>query len=297
MNWKSDFENYLVNQDRSQNTVAAYCRDVTLYADWFQQMNAQAFEPQLLNAPDLREYRRFLLDECHVQATTWNRRRASLKVFAMWSARQGLIQGDPFTGVNPAQVEEPLPKALSPEDFRRLRRQMDIDVNTARTEQWRWQAIRDRAYLSLMLYGLLRSGEVVKLNVSDLLLKDKSGEVRIRQGKGRKDATVKLGNEARTNLKAWLAIHPGGDALFPGKGSGRISQRQVERRVKEIGLAAGLDDMWAHRARHWGITYLLNEKGLPLPIVQKMARHKRGDTTMRYAVATDEQMAQAAEMF
>ena len=295
MTWLLEFRQHLIDQDRGDNTVKAYCRDVELYARWFEEANNQVFEPSLLNAPDLREYRRHLLDEQKVTATTWNRHRASIKVFALWSAQNGLIQGDPLSGVNPSPVEDPLPKALSAEEFRRLRRQLDIMVNGARTDVWGRQAVRDRAALALMLYCGLRSGEVVKLDVSDLLLRDKSGEVRIRQGKGRKDATVKINNEARTALREWLAVHPGTDSLFPGKATARISQRQIERRVKSIGQAAGLDDMWPHRARHWMITRGLNELHIPLPVMQSLARHKRGETTMRYAVATDEQVAQAVE--
>ena len=295
MTWLSDFRQHLIEQDRGENTVKAYCRDLELYARWFEQANSQAFEPSMLNAPDLREYRRHLLEEEQVMATTWNRHRASLKVFAIWAALNGHLQGDPLSGVNPAFIEDPLPKALSAEEFRRLRRQLDIMVNGARTDVWGKQAIRDRAALALMLYCGLRSGEVVKLNISDLLLRDKSGEVRIRQGKGRKDATVKVNNEARSALREWIAVHPGTDSLFPGKSTERISQRQIERRVKAIGQLAGLDDMWPHRARHWMITRGLNELHIPLPVMQKLARHKRGETTMRYAVATDEQVALAVE--
>ena len=295
MTWLSDFRQHLIDQDRGENTVKAYCRDLELYARWFEQANNQAFQPSMLNAPDLREYRRHLLEEEQVMATTWNRHRASLKVFAIWAALNGHLQGDPLSGVNPAFIEDPLPKALSAEEFRRLRRQLDIMVNGARTDVWGKQAIRDRAALALMLYCGLRSGEVVKLNISDLLLRDKSGEVRIRQGKGRKDATVKVNNEARSALREWIAVHPGTDSLFPGKSTERISQRQIERRVKAIGQLAGLDDMWPHRARHWMITRGLNELHIPLPVMQKLARHKRGETTMRYAVATDEQVALAVE--
>jgi len=295
MTWLSDFRQHLIDQDRGENTVKAYCRDLELYARWFEQANNQAFQPSMLNAPDLREYRRHLLEEEQVMATTWNRHRASLKVFAIWAALNGHLQGDPLSGVNPAFIEDPLPKALSAEEFRRLRRQLDIMVNGARTDVWGKQAIRDRAALALMLYCGLRSGEVVKLNISDLLLRDKSGEVRIRQGKGRKDATVKVNNEARSALREWIAVHPGTDSLFPGKSTERISQRQIERRVKAIGQLAGLDDMWPHRARHWMITRGLNELQIPLPVMQKIARHKRGETTMRYAIATDEQVALAVE--
>jgi site-specific recombinase XerD len=292
----TEFRKYLTDQDRSPNTINAYCKDIDQYIRWFEHENKQDFHPPLLNAPDLREYRRHLLEEDQVKATTWNRHRASLKVFAMWAAQKGWVQGDPLNSVNPVAIEDPLPKALSPEEFRRLRRQMEIEVNSARTETWRKQALRDRAMMSLMLYCGLRSGEVVKLDVSDLLLRDKSGEARVRQGKGRKDATVKVPSEARLALRQWLAVHPGGHSLFPGKDTERISQRQIERRVKALGAASGLDDVWPHRARHWMITRALNELGLPLPVVQKMARHKRGDTTMRYAAATDQQVAAAAEM-
>lgn len=294
MNYLSEFEQHLIGQDRSENTVKAYCRDIELYVRWFEKANNQAFEPQLLNAPDLREYRRHLLDDEKLDGKTWKRRRASIKVFAIWAALNGHLQGDPLSGVNPVPVEDPLPLAFSPEEFRRVRRQMDIMVNSARTHAWRLQAIRDRAALALMFYCGARSGEVVKLDVSDLLLKDKSGQLKIRQGKGRKDAVVKVNGEARLALREWLAVHPGTVGLFPGKGTARISQRQIERRFKDICLEAGIDG-WPHRARHWMISRAVNDLHSPLPIVQRLARHKRGETTMRYAAATDAQVEALVE--
>jgi site-specific recombinase XerD len=286
-NWISEFRQYLIDQDRGENTVKAYCRDLNLYARWFEEMNSQAFEPSLLNAPDLREYRRHLLDDEKMKGSTWNRRRASFKAFSMWAIFNGHIHTDPMHGVNAVKGDRRVPLALSETEYRALRREMDHMVNSAKTPKKKIQAIRDRAALAFGLYAGVRSGEVVKLEVSDLLLRVKSGEMQIRQGKGRTDAELDIPDELRHALKPWMDIHPGTSKVFP------ISQREIERRAKAIGKAAGIDRMWFHRTRHTMISRALNVLEIPLPIVQAAARHVRGETTMMYATATRTQVLDA----
>jgi site-specific recombinase XerD len=287
MNWLSSFRQHLIDQDRGDNTVKAYCRDLELYARWFEQANNQVFEPSLLCAPDLREYRRYLLDDEKVKGSTWNRRRASFKAFSMWAIFSGHIHTDPLHGVNAVKGTRRVPLALGEAEYRALRREMDHMVNSARTPKKKIQAIRDRAALAFGLYAGIRSGEVVKLEISDLLLRDKSGEMQIRQGKGRTDADLDIPIELRHALKPWLEIHPGTPKLFP------ITQRELERRAKAIGKSAGIDNMWFHRTRHTMISQMLNKHNIPLPIVQAAARHVRGETTMMYATATRTQVLDA----
>ncbi len=289
MSWRNEYEAYLIDSGRSAKTVEAYCRDVDLYARWFRQVNDEPFAPRLLCGPDLREYRTYSLDVERVSAATWNRRLASLKVFAAWSQMRGYIVNDPMRGVLPEEQVELPPYWLSPEEFRRLRRQLEINVNTARTEAWRRQAIRDRAMIALMLYAGLRVSEVVRLTPDDLLLRLRSGYVQVR-GKGGKQARIELGREARRALTAWLEIRPGGAALFVGKGTERLSTRQVERRVRAVGQAAGIDDLRPHRLRHTFIRRLaVNDDGSPKHPggwVRDMARHSRSTTTERYYQAS-----------
>lgn len=295
MTYLTAFSSHLEAQDRSNNTIEAYTRDIALYATWFEEQNHQAFQPSFLCAPDLREYRRYLFEEQQLDGDSWNRKRASFKAFAVFCAQQGWIHGDPLIGVNRVPPKEQPPKALTHNEWLAVRRLLDHHVNSPRTERKRNDAIRDRAMLSLGYYCLLRSSEVVKLDVSDLLLKEKSGEIRIRQAKGRKDATVKTGLEVRTALNAWLSVHPGTISLFPSERSDRISQRRVEEIANQIGVEACIPDLWFHRFRHTAISHGLNEMEIPLPIMQGLARHKDGRTTMRYAKATDQQLADAAE--
>jgi len=292
MNWSREFQLHLIEQGRSPRTVDAYLRMIQQYAAWYEAARGKPFEPGQFVAPDLREYRtaRTQTDG----AATWNLRLAAFRAFASFATFKGWIYTDPLLGVLPMEQQVPAPKALSPQEFRDLRSELDIQINGARTDFGRRLCVRDRAILALMAYGLLRSGEVVRLDVGDVVLREKSGDVRIRHGKGDKEAVVPLGREARLALAAWLAVHPGGESLFPGKGTDRISQRELQRLAKAIGAKCSIE-LWPHRLRHTGIHRLYHELGVPIATVQKLARHVRAETTLRYAMATDEQMRLAAE--
>jgi integrase/recombinase XerD len=197
-------------------------------------------------------------------------------------------------GVDPVEAQELAPFWLTPEDFRKLRRQLDIQVNTARSQAWRSQAVRNRAIAALILYCGVRPGEVVNLNASDLLLKERSGILRIRAGKGGKFAELPVGSEARQALTAWLELHLSDGALFTGKGTERLSVRQVERELKAVAAQAGLTEFHPHRLRH---TYgrRLYEQGTPEHMLQKLMRHKNFRTTERYIQYGREDYAAAVE--
>ena len=289
MNWKTDFHEYLLLQGRSANTIEAYTRDIDLYARWFADVNGHAFTPAELCGPDLREYRTHMLQVEQTSPATWNRKRASLKVFTVFCQQGNLVDGDPMQGVEPVEVQDLPPYWLNAEDFRRLRRQMDVAVNAARTPLKRAQAIRNRAMAALILYAGVRPGEVVNLAVSSLLVKERSGAVKIRAGKGQKFAEIPLGDEARKAVSAWLEIHPGGELAFP------ITRRQLERELNKIAQGAGIDEFHAHRLRHTFVRRLLVDKNQPAHRVQDLARHASFKTTKRYAQDGWDDLAAAVE--
>ncbi len=288
-NFQTDFEQFLVCAGRSANTIAAYLRDLDLYGRWFAETNGHAFTPAELCGPDLREYRAHALQVEKASPATWNRKRASLKVFTVFCQRAGLVNGDPMQGVEPVEVQVLPPYWLSAEDFRRLRRQLDLAVNAASTTIKRAQAIRNRAMAALILYAGVRPGEVVNLAVSSLLVKERSGAVKIRAGKGQKYAEIPLGDEARKAISAWLEIHPGGELAFP------ITCRQLERELNKIAQGAGIEEFHAHRLRHTFVRRLLVDKNQPAHRVQELARHASFRTTKRYAQDGWEDLAAAVE--
>ncbi len=287
MTWEESFSLWLIDNGRRAATVRAYLQDVHVYARWFERVNEEPFAPALLNAPDVREYRRYSLEEERVSASTWNRRRASLAVFAAWALEAGEIRVSPMRGVARQKERRLAVYWLDNAAFRRVRRQMEIDVNTARSNAKRVQALRDRAMVSLMLYAGLRVSEVVALDVDDVTLRERSGEVRIRDGKGGVSARLPLALEARLAIAAWLEVRPrGATAMFVSAKGARITRRQVERRVAALGDKAGVDELHPHRLRHTFIRRLAvdgnGREQYPPSWVQALARHTRSSTTARY---------------
>jgi site-specific recombinase XerD len=291
--WKGEFKIWLEDQGRSELTVSAYGRDVELYARWFEHQADQVFEPSYLTGRDLRAWREHSIHVERVSAATWNRRRASLRVFCSWALVATHVAADPFQGVEPVDIEEPPIRWLDDNEFNRVCRQLEHQINAARSDAWRRQAIRNRAMVALMMFAGLRDGEVVKVWREDLLLTDRTGAVRVRAGKGDKftgEQGIPLHSEARIWLKAWVDVRGDvGGPLFGGKRTEQLTTRQVQRMTEELRGACGIDDLTPHDFRHTFVKRTLDGKyrrdgrPVPLSVVQKLARHARISQTARYA--------------
>ncbi len=155
------------------------------------------------------------------------------------------------------------------------------------------RSTRDRALLAVMLGAGLRAGEVVDLDVSDVL-EDHDGEVTlyVRLGKGRKDRSVPVLASVACLLRRYLAETSrrlGGEGpLFlssdrAGKGTGRLSARGVGYLVVGLAAAAGIDAkrVSPHALRH---TYALRalRSGANVVAVGKLLGHASIQTTQRY---------------
>jgi integrase/recombinase XerC len=303
-NWQDDFRQHLVGSGRSERTVQAYSRDISLFTAWFESENGQAFTTALVTSFDLRGWRAHSLDAERVSAATWNRRRISLRVFTSWLVETGLLEYSPFKGVEPVQQDEKAVRALDRASRNRFLRQLEINLNGARSPFARRSALRSQALVALMLYAGLREGEAVRLDVDDVQINPRSGQVLVRRGKGDKSRTVPLGREARQALQSWLDeigdnagalfANPGGGALFANPSGGRLSTRQVQRIVSEIGRQAGLV-ISPHDLRHTFASHLVHERQAALPTVQKLLGHARIDQTARYAKPTWQNLQDAVE--
>lgn len=123
------------------------------------------------------------------------------------------------------------------------------------------QGRRDALLMCLLLDHGLRVGEVAKLQVSDIDLKE--GEIRFLRPKVDKVQTHKLSADTLRALHAWF---DSGDALRTGsvlRGSRKggaltnsgMSERSITERVRVLGEAVGLEGLSAHDCRHYWATY------------------------------------------
>ncbi len=157
------------------------------------------------------------------------------------------------------------------------------------------------AGLFAVLYGAgLRRSEAAALNLSDF--DRETGELRVRQGKGRKDRLAYATNGAAEALAAWLEARgtaPG--ALFhPVTKGGRIEPRRVTPQAIRDACArraeaAGVKHFTPHDLRRTFVSDLL-DAGADVGSVQKLAGHANVQTTLRYDRRPETAKRKAAAM-
>lgn len=302
IDWKSDFLSYVQSRGSSTNTVKAYQSDLSVFGDWFAEVNGEEFQPAYITSTDLRAYRQYCIAE-QVKPATFNRRRVTLRVVWTWAVQTGRVAmgGNPFEAVKPLDEVNAAPKWLEEADYNKFVRQVQRNLNAAVTQAAQRQAVRDAALVALMLWAGLREGEVCGLEIGDIKIGERSGSVVVRQGKGSKRRTVPLNAQIREALAAWLAMRgPQDGPLFTGKHGEPYGSNGIQERVREIGEQARLGKITPHQLRHTFCrrTLVKNAQALgaeALLVVAELAGHARLDTTRRYARPGREDLADAVE--
>ena len=144
--------------------------------------------------------------------------------------------------------------------------------------------------MGLLLRTGLRIGELADLDVSDVRLTQRTGELVVRHGKGDRRRVVPLSRSARTALRAWLTDrerHPSQPAreegpLWLSRAGKRLSVRSISKIVASVMAAAGVLES-AHGLRHTVATRLVRDHGRDLALVADILGHADVKTTRRYA--------------
>lgn len=159
---------------------------------------------------------------------------------------------------------------------------------------------RDAALLTLLFGAGLRRAEAVGVDLADF--NRETGEVKVREGKRRKQRLVYLGATGRAAVDAWLeyrALKPGpllrpvrkGGAL----GKGRLAADSVYRIVHAAGIRSSLPAFSPHDLRRTFVSALL-EEGADISVVQQLAGHASVSTTIRYDRRGERAKKKAAEL-
>ena len=140
-----------------------------------------------------------------------------------------------------------------------------------------------------LLYGCgLRCMEVRSVRLSDLDFDRK--QLKVVQGKGKKDRYVPLSEHLIRGLKMYIECEKPQEYLFNGQPieraggdfDSRYSQRGVQWAVKQVAKAAGvIKDVHTHTLRHSYATHLL-EDGMDIMTLKDLLGHQSIETTMEY---------------
>ena len=266
----------------SKNTLAAYRRDLSLYADWLGGPAQQG--PRLDDTAENDLNRYFSAKHSITRATSANRRLTVFKRYFRWALRERLITADPTLKLQSARQALRVPKVMSEAQVEALLAAPDESA----------LGQRDRAMLELIYASGLRVSELVGLKTFHLSLNE--GVLRV-MGKGNKERLVPFGQVARDAIVHYLkearptilAGQQTEDLFVTRRGRG-MSRVMFWMLVKKYALRADITSpLSPHTLRHAFATHLLNH-GADLRAVQMLLGHADISTTTIYTHVARERL-------
>ena len=265
----------------SRNTLAAYRRDLTLFADWLGRETGRSLVEA--SETDLRQYA--LARHAGSAPTSTNRRLTVFKRFFRWAVRERIVDADPTLKLDSARQPLRVPKTLSEAQVEALLAAPDVDTPLG---------LRDRAMLELLYASGLRVSELVSLKTVHVSFVECALRV---TGKGAKERLVPFGEEALRWIERYVAdARPAilgaraSDALFVTGLGGPMTRQMFWKLVKAHARTAGITaPISPHTLRHAFATHLLNH-GADLRAVQMLLGHADISTTTIYTHVARERL-------
>jgi integrase/recombinase XerD len=211
---------------------------------------------------------------------TQRTRLVPLRTFGKWALREKLVDTNPVADLLMPRMGQQLPKAWLTA--------AEAEIILAAPRIGEPTGLRDRALLETLYSTGLRRTETVRLTEADLDFA--SGTVLVRQGKGRKDRVVPIGDRALQWIGKYLAdarpklVKPGREAglLFLTERGGFIAAKRLSALVTRYVNASGVGKSGScHIFRHTCATLML-EHGADIRHVQEQLGHACLQTTQIY---------------
>ncbi len=206
-----------------------------------------------------------------------------VRAFCRWLVDNDLLVGDPTLKIPNPKKPQPLPKAiLDPKEIRKILKQPDMSTATG---------YRNKVILEVLYCTAIRRAEVSNIKLDDL--DTESGYLIIREGKGRKDRVVPLGEQICQLIETYLVgvrgdwINSDNDNhLFLNRWGQGMGPNSVWQVVKKYVKAAKLKKpVSTHTFRHSCATHMLHN-GAPIRHIQEMLGHASLETTQVYTRIT-----------
>ena len=188
-----------------------------------------------MNTDDLRKYLFDHKNEKHSSKTTIDNIRRIFSSFFSWLEDEDYILKNPVRRIRKIKTKKVVKEVISDENFEILR---DSCSN-----------IRDLAMIELLASTGIRVGELVNLNIDDVLFNERECVV---LGKGDSERIVYFDAKTKIHLLKYLESRTDDNpALFVSfkKPYNRLGINGVERRIRELGNEANIKKVHPHKFR------------------------------------------------
>jgi integrase/recombinase XerD len=240
--------------------------------------------PREITKPILERYQRslYILRKANGEPLTFRAQHARLipvRAFFKWCAKQNYLLYNPASELELPRLEHRLPKhVLTKAEVEQVLAQPDTSES---------MGIRDRAILETFYSTGMRRSELMGLGLFDL--DRERGTVMIRQGKGKKDRMIPIGERAiawidryQTQVRPELVVERGNATLFLTQTGEAFTPDRLTQLVRGYVNAADIGKTGScHLLRHTMATLML-ENGADIRYIQAMLGHAELSTTQIY---------------
>lgn len=240
--------------------------------------------PPDITKPILERYQRYLFlyrkaNGEPMSTRSQHTRITPVRAFFKWLTRQNYILYNPASDLELPKLEKRLPKhILTVGEVETILRQPDLDTITG---------LRDRALLETLYSTGIRRMEVINLKVFDI--DTERGTLMVRQGKGKKDRMLPIGERAlkwvekyRDEARNEFATNADDGTLFLTQLGEAFTPNRLTQLVRDYVDAAEIRKRGScHLFRHTMATLML-ENGADVRFIQAILGHVSLETTQIY---------------
>ena len=224
-----------------------------------------------LTTDDLRSYLAQYQSEKDCSKANLDNIRRILSSFFAWLEQEEYIIKNPIRRIKKIKTEQTVKETYTDEHLEIMR---DNCEN-----------LRDLAMIDLLASTGMRVGELVQLNRSDIDFENRECVV---FGKGKKERPVYFDARTKIHLKNYINSrednHPALFVTLLGKAQ-RLGIAGVEIRLRKLGHKLGIQKVHPHKFRRTLATKAI-DKGMPIEQVQQLLGHQKIDTTLQYAMVS-----------
>ena len=277
------FCEWMATRNYSEETVKTKRGHLGYFIQWASDRGIA--RPTEVTKPVVERYQRYLFryrkrngDPLGFESQT--QRTVAVRSWFKWMARSNHVLYNPAADIDLPRLERRLPKhVLTASEAEQVINRTDV------TDRF---GIRDRAILETFYSTAMRRRELISLRPCDL--DAERGTVVIRQGKGKKDRMIPIGERALAWIERYrVEVRPGllageraSDVLFVTHLGKPFRPNKMSQLVRDYVIAADIGKEGScHLFRHTAATLML-ENGAGIRYIQQMLGHASLETTQIY---------------
>jgi site-specific recombinase XerD len=261
----------LAGNNFSLQSVRAYSADITQFLEFLKSGRVDWNNPKKLQRLDIVEFMNWLAGIKRT-GTTRARKMASIRHFLKFLKENDVIAGNPAETIPRVRKEEKDPAVLFKNEYKALL--FEAQGNR-----------RDYAILLTFLKSGIRESELAALQIDDVDFLH--NELRVREGKGKKERTIPLMPELKRALERYVGEREQQENIvdvetfFLARNGTSLNPSSIRKLVKKYYTKAGVRKSGVHTLRHTFSAHNVNN-GMTIADLQKVLGHKKKETTLKY---------------